>query len=179
VAVLDLDDVGKRLFGRRLNAIIGRELFDASRLSIDIENGSIAAVTRTARPQGVRLSLRRHHGIETMPVTIEGLTVQGEFDLGNGSDLLIGKAFAKRSGLLARSHGVEKGGGIGGAVDRRIVTLRAIRVAGMTFRNVRAAIDEQPNAVDANIGVKLLRRFHIVTDYSQRAVWLRPRRVNT
>ncbi|HEV2567553.1 retropepsin-like aspartic protease [Sphingomonas sp.] len=175
IAVIDLDDVGQRLFGRRLDAIVGRELFDASRLSIDIEGGQIAAIPRTSQPKGVRLPLKSHHGIETMPVTIEGKAVLAEFDLGNGSDLLIGKPFAERSGLLARSHGAEKGGGIGGAVDRRIVTLRTIRIAGVTFRNVRAAIDEQPNAGDANVGVKLLRRFRIVTDFAQKAVWLQPR----
>lgn len=176
VAVMDLDDVGKRLFGRRLDAIVGRELFDAARLSIDIEGGAIAVIPRSARPKGVRLALRPFHGNETIPVSIEGGSpVRAEFDLGNGSDMLIGKAYAKRMGLLDRHHVHEEGGGIGGAVKRRIVTLKTVRLAGMTFRNVRAAIDEQPNAADANVGVKLLRRFHIVTDFAQKAVWLQPR----
>jgi predicted aspartyl protease len=179
MAVIDLDDLGKRLFGRKLDAIVGRELFDATRLAIDIEGGSIAAIPRAARPAGVRLPLKTHHGIESVPVVIEGMAARADFDLGNGSDLLIGKAFAERSGIYGRSHGAEKGGGIGGEVQRRIVTIRSIRIAGVTFRNVRAAIDEQPNASDANVGVKLLRRFHITTDFSQKAVWLKPRRPNT
>lgn len=176
LAVIDLDDVGKRLFGRRVDAIVGRELFDAARLSIDIDGGEISAIGRTARPPGVRLSLKTNHGIESIPVLIEGVAGRADFDLGNGSDLLIGRAFAQRIGILSKSHGLEAGGGIGGAVQRRIVTVRSIRIAGMTFRNVRAAIDEQPNAGDANVGVKLLRRFRIVTDFAQRAVWLQPRR---
>lgn len=176
IAVIDLDDVGKRLFGRKLTAIVGRELFDAARLSIDIDGGSIAAIPRTARPQGARLPLRPHRGIETVPLTIEGQAAQAEFDLGNGSDLLIGRAFAERTGLLKRAHAVEKGGGIGGQVQRKIVTLRTVRLAGVTFHHVRAAIDEQENAADANVGVKLLRHFRIISDFAQRAVWLQPRR---
>jgi predicted aspartyl protease len=176
IAVIDLDDVGKRLFGRKLDAIVGREVFDAARLSIDIEGGAIAAIPRSPRPQGARLSLKPHHGIETVPVRIDGRKARAEFDLGNGSDLLIGKAFAERTGLLKRVRATEKGGGIGGEVKRKIVTLRSVRLAGVVFRNVRAAIDEQPNAADANIGVKLLRHFRIVTDFPQRAVWLLPRR---
>jgi predicted aspartyl protease len=176
IAVIDLDDVGKRLFGRKLDAIVGREVFDAARLSIDIEGGEIAAIPRSPRPQGARLSLKPHHGIETVPVRIDGRKAYAEFDLGNGSDLLIGKAFAERTGLLKRVRATEQGGGIGGEVKRKIVTLRSVRLAGVVFRNVRAAINDQPNAADANIGVKLLRHFRIVTDFPQRAVWLLPRR---
>ena len=96
--------------------------------------------------------------------------------MGNGSDLLIGQAFAAKTGLLKRVRRTEKGGGIGGEVERRVVVLRSVRLGGVRFRNVRAAIDDQPNAADANVGVKLLRRFQIVTDFPQRAVWLQPRR---
>ena len=179
IAVIDLDDVGERLFGRKIEAIVGRELFDAARLSIDIERHSISTAPRAMRPMGVRLPLRHHRGIETIPLTIEGgKPVQAEFDLGNGSDLLIGRAYAKRTGLLKRAHSTERGGGIGGAVHRQIVTLKSVRLAGVTFRNVRAAIDEQPNAADANVGVKLLRQFHIVTDFAEGSVWLKSRRSN-
>lgn len=177
VAVMDLDDVGARLFGHRLNAIVGRELFDAGRLAIDIEGRTIRPLPANARPKGVQLPLKTFHGNETIPVSIEGKApVRAEFDLGNGSHMLIGKAYAARLGLLDREHLHEEGGGIGGAVKRRVVTLRSVRIAGVTFRNVRAAIDEQPNAADANVGVKLLRRFRIVTDFPHKAVWLRPRR---
>lgn len=177
VAVIDLDDVGTRLFGHPLDAIVGRELFDAARLSIDIEGKSIRILPSGAKPKGVRLTLKTFHGNETVPVSVEGRRpVRAEFDLGNGSDMLIGKAYAARLGLLDRQHAHEEGGGIGGAVKRRIVTLKRVRIAGVTFRDVRAAIDEQPNAADANIGVKLLRRFRIVTDFPHKAVWLQPRR---
>ena len=177
VAVMDLDDVGQRLFGRKLDAIVGRELFDAGRLAIDIEGGSVRPLPRHAKPKGQRLPLQTYRGNETIPVSIEGRRpVRAEFDLGNGSDMLIGKSYARRLGLLDRSHAREEGGGIGGAVSRRIVTLRSVRLGGRTFHNVRAAIDEQPHAADANVGVKLLRQFRIVTDFPQKAVWLEPRR---
>lgn len=176
VGVLDLDDVGKRLFGRKLTAIVGRELFDASRLAIDVEAGSLAAIPRTARPQGARLSLKLHRGIETVPLRINGTPVRADFDLGNGTDMLVGRALADRLGLSKRIRTTERGGGIGGEVKRHIVILKSVRLAGVRFRNVRAAIDDQPGASDANVGVKLLRRFRIITDFPQRAVWLQPRR---
>jgi hypothetical protein len=36
VAIIDLSDVGRRLLGSRLDMIVGREVFDAARLQIDI-----------------------------------------------------------------------------------------------------------------------------------------------
>jgi predicted aspartyl protease len=176
-AVIDLDDVGQRLFGRKLDAIVGRDLFDAGRLAIDIEGGTIQALPAGAKPKGIKLPLQTFHGNETIPVSIEGgAPVRAEFDLGNGSDVLIGRTYAARLGLLDREHVHEDGGGIGGAVKRKVVMLKSVRIAGVTFHNVRAAIDEQPNAADANVGVKLLRQFRIVTDFPAKAVWLEPRR---
>lgn len=176
-AVMDLDDVGQRLFGRKLDAIVGRELFDAGRLAIDIEGGTIHPLPTGAKPKGMKLPLQPFHGNETIPISIEGAPpVRAEFDLGNGSDVLIGKAYAARLGLLDREDEHEVGGGIGGAVKRKVVTLKSVRIAGVIFRNVRAAIADQPNAADANVGVKLLRRFRIVTDFPAKTVWLEPRR---
>lgn len=180
VGVIDLDDIGARLFGYRLDAIVGRELFDAARLAIDIEGGTLAVLPRDRRPRGRRLALSGQHGIETIPLSIEGRApVCAEFDLGNGSDVIIGKAYAARLGLLAPGRVVarEPGGGIGGKVERPVVVLRALRVGGVTFRNVRATIDAQPHAADANIGVRILRRFRIVTDFAARAIWLQPQPV--
>jgi len=177
IGVTDLDDVGARLFGRPLDAIVGRELFDRARLGIDIAGGRLTVLPREKRPRGKRLTLSSWHGIETLPVSIEGgAPVQAEFDLGNGSDVTVSKAFAEKAGLLAPGRVVahEHGGGIGGKVHRPVVVLKTLKLAGVTFRDVRATVDAQPNAAAANIGVKLLRRFAIVTDFAQKSVWLQP-----
>jgi len=77
VAVADLSDVGRRLLHRHLDAILGREIFDAARLSIEIEGGHISVLARDHEPRGVRLELVTEHGVETIPVRIEsGETVR-------------------------------------------------------------------------------------------------------
>lgn len=57
---------------------------------------------------------------------------------------------------------------------RDIVVLNDLAVAGRHFRNVRAAVDDQSNADDLNIGTSILKHFLITTDFHDRAVWLRP-----
>jgi len=176
--VLDLDDLSKRLVGRPVALILGREIFDKARLRIDIERGTIAAVPRSRRPRGQRLPLATARGVETMPASIEGLPpAAAEFDLGNGSEVLVGRAYAERTGLLApdRVVGRADGGGIGGRISREVVMLRTLTLAGRTFENVRAAIDPTGTAPDLNVGTSILRHFIITADFAEHALWLEPR----
>ncbi|MBV8687270.1 MAG: aspartyl protease family protein [Alphaproteobacteria bacterium] len=175
VAVLDLDEVVGRLVHRPTEVILGRELFDAGRLRIDISGGRIAAVPPGRAPRGVRLPLVTRKGVETFPVVVEGHPpVWADFDLGNGSEVLVGRAYAERIGLAApgRIRGRKAGGGIGGAVERDLVVLETLRVAGRTFHDVPAAIDPLPNAADLNVGTAILKHFAITTDFPQHRLWL-------
>jgi len=106
----------------------------------------------------------------------KGVETQADVDLGNGSDVLIGKAFAEKHGPLALGRVVQRkeGGGIGGSVLRDIVVLSTLEVAGVKFENVRAAIDPQPTAGEVNIGTRILRAFVLTLDFRGHAVWFAP-----
>lgn len=178
VAVTDLADVGRRLLGRPLDVILGREIFDAARLRIDIEGRHIAVVSRDAEPKGIRLELTTENGVETLPVGLEDTGLQrAVFDLGNGSQVLIGSKLAARLHLLSDGRKVSsaRGGGLGGETARQLIELHSLEVAGRTFTDVPAAIDSQPSAADLNIGVSILRHFVITSDFAAHALWLQAR----
>lgn len=177
IAALDLSDISARLVGRPVDFILGREIFDRERLAIDIDGGSIMIADRAAAPDGVALSLTGERGIETFKARVNGVEADAEFDLGNGSEILIGKALAEKLGLRDELSALErrKGGGVGGEIERKIVRLNRLEFAGVTFNDVEAAVDETENAGELNIGVRLLRNFRIVTDFEQRTIWLQPR----
>lgn len=175
VAVLDLSDIGRRLLNGPLAFVMGRELFDAARLYIDIERAEIRTVPSAVKPAGVKLDLREERELETIPAAIEGhAPVGAAFDLGNGGDVLIGADYAKSLGLLTDGRAIveKKGGGIGGERLRQTLTLKSLDVAGRRFTNVPAAIDATSSATKLNIGVSLFRKFEIVTDFPAHAVWL-------
>ena len=177
VAILDLDEVSARLLGRRVEMLLGRELFDRARLRIDVEGGTIE-VAAAVPAGGVRLPLSSHRGTPAIPAAVEGQApVEAVFDLGNGSEVLVGRAYAERIGLTAPERIVERrsGGGLGGALDRDIVSLRNLSLAGREFRDVPAAIDPGETASDLNLGTSILRHFVITTDFANGAVWLEPR----
>lgn len=175
-AVLDLSDISARLIGKPLTVVLGRELFDAARLEIDIADGTISAVSPADAPAGVELPLKSMRGLETIPIRIEGHEADATFDLGNGSEMLIGAAFAAQAGLDApdRITGARTGGGVGGEVTRKLVRLREIEVGGARFADVEAGIDETETAEAANVGVRILKNFRITVDYADRRLWLQP-----
>jgi hypothetical protein len=181
IAIVDLSDVSKRLIGRPVRLILGRELFDAARLSININAGTIGVTDRGAIPPGVPLALAEHAGIESFPVEVEGIAnVAADFDLGNGSDILIGERFAREHGLLTPERIIarEKGGGLGGAIEREVILLKRLAVAGHEFHDVRAVVDPMGNAGDLNLGVKILREFVMVVDFGRHSIWLAPAKSN-
>ena len=171
--ILDLGEVSGRLIGRPVDMLLGRDLFDNARLRIDYAAGRIEEAE--GQPGGVRLALGEYRGVPTVPAAVEGhAPVATVLDTGNGSDVLIGRAYARRIGLLAPGRIVAhaQGGGLGGALTRDIVILRTFTIAGRTFRNVRAAIDPGETASDLNIGTSILRHFAITTDFAGHQVWL-------
>ena len=177
VAVLDLSDISTRLIGEPITTVLGREIFDSGRLEVDIARGVIRTVDDGRVPPGEALELREQHGVEAFYVTVDGAqSVLAEFDLGNGSEVLIGAQLAERLGLAEEHNIVERrtGGGIGGAREREIVIIPSLIVAGVTFENVEAAIDRTENASDINLGVSVLRRFLMTVDFPQRRIWLEP-----
>lgn len=177
-AVLDLSDISTRIVGEPVAAILGREIFDAARFYLDIETATFRTTDDTSLAGAMRLPLTDAKGIKQIPVRIEGQPeILADFDIGNGSRVLVSESFARRAGILApdRITGTESGGGIGGAVTRQRVTLKTLEIAGRTLHNIDAAIDPSPDAPDANIGVSVLRRFELLIDFPGAAVWLRPR----
>ena len=177
VALLDMTDLSKRVVQKDLQIILGREFFDAGRVRIDIEGRTIERVDTTKEPEGTRLPLVSARGIESVACTVEGVATRADIDLGNGNEVLIGRAFAEAHGLLAPDRVVERksGGGIGGSVDRDIVVLKSLEIAGTRIENVRAAIDPQSSAGEVNVGTSVLRQFDLVIDYPAHAVWVRKR----
>jgi len=177
VAITDLADVGQRLLGHPLHMILGRELFDAARLRIDIVARTLEVLPDDTEPRGQRLPLKTVNGIELLPVSVEGHEVLAALDTGNGSNVLVGSSFAKRHGLLTDGRRItrEEGGGLGGKTERRVVTSKSLEIAGLTLRDLPGSIDEGDSATDLNIGVSVLRHFVVTTDFRAHAVWLQPR----
>ncbi|MEZ6011171.1 MAG: aspartyl protease family protein [Hyphomonas sp.] len=96
--------------------------------------------------------------------------------MGNGSEILLSRDFAERTGLLAEGNvvGSKQGGGIGGPVEHTLVRIETLSLGGMELHDLVAAVGESSDAVDVNIGTSVWREFRLVIDFPQNKVWLEP-----
>jgi predicted aspartyl protease len=176
VAITDLSDVGKRLLGHPLEMILGREIFDAARLRIDVNKPEVEVLSDKTEPRGRRVETKTVNGIEVFPLRVEGEETLAALDTGNGSNVLVGARYAQRRGLLTDGRAVteDKGGGLGGETKRKVIALKSLELAGITLRDVAGSIDEGDSATDLNVGISVLKHFVITTDFRVHAVWFDP-----
>src|SRR5690606_27523897 len=111
-------------------------------------------------------------GIETIPVMLGDAPVQAVLDYGNGSRILIGKELADRLGL--EPIGKARGGGIGGEVERDVVKLPELALAGQSFPGLEAEIDETSSRPERNAGTAILSYFVVTVDFAGRQSWFEP-----
>lgn len=170
MVISELSDLSRRLAGRDVQMILGRDLFDAGRIRIDYRLGDVSMVGPDEQIAGTQLPLVEDHGVEAFPLTIAGHEVKVEFDTGNGNDPLISKALA--AALELKPVGTKKGGGLGGELERQLVELPPFDLAGRHYEKIVAAVDEQSNAADLNFGTSILKDFLIVADFPGKALYL-------
>lgn len=178
VAIMDLTDISERVVGYPLTVVLGRELFDAGIFEIDISQGHFARISPDDVPMAAPLPLSDANGIKQVEVVVAGVPVMADFDLGNGNEMLLSPAFAERAGLLAPDNilGTKSGGGIGGPVERTLVSVPALEIGGHSLTGLTAAVGPKADGADANIGVSILREFRIVADFAGNRIWLEPLR---
>jgi predicted aspartyl protease len=169
VVVMDMTDLSTRLIKRPTRAIVGREVFDAAPIRIDLAKGDVRAVEKPNTRAGIKLPLTTHGGIETVPVTLGASKAQAVLDFGNGTGVMISKELAAQMGL--KPFGKLKGGGIGGEIERDVVVLPDLTLAGRRFRNVEASVDATASRAELNIGTPVLKHFVVTADFKGRAAW--------
>lgn len=172
VVVMDMTDLNTRLIKRPTRAIVGREVFDAAPIRIDLAKGDVRAIGAGETPGGTKLPLTTQGGIETVPVNLGKTKAQAVLDFGNGTGVMIGKELASHMGF--KSVAKMKGGGIGGEIERDVVLLPELTLAGRTFNNVEASVDETSSRAELNVGTPILKNFVVTADFKGRAAWFEP-----
>lgn len=185
VALIDMGPIEK-LVGRPIPVILGKEVMNELVVDLDFEGRTIAfhePAGFRAPPGAVSVPATLSTGLRAVPVAIEGAPpVLMDFDIGNGSPLIVYSDYTTRTGLLKDGRKVSKtlSGAVGGVRTRDIATLKSITFGGVTFPDVPTTFPASDgSSVDSartlgNIGLPLLSRFHIYTDYPNDRLWLKP-----
>jgi Aspartyl protease/PDZ domain len=181
---MDLSRIGKDV-GIPLQAILGQEVFNELIVDIDFVHHRLCFrdPQHFVPPPGARrLTALRMNGNRVIEVSVEGKSpIPVVFDLGNGSPLDLFPSYWKAQRLLeGRPQSRALMGGAGGEQDITVATMRTVRLAGETFRDVpvnfavQASTTENSERVKGNVGLPLLSRFRVITDFEKNALFLIP-----
>lgn len=175
-----------RVAGQAIDLILGRDLFETLLVDIDFPARKIAFhdPARFGPPAGaVAVPMRRlPSGLRTVPIAIEGgAPVDATFDLGARPALMVSPDFAEARGLLdGRRQTTAPTTGVGGTTVAAVAAVRTLGFAGLDLPDVPLTVpprwlnDERNIAVPAVIGMGLLDRFRIVSDWTRDRLWLVP-----
>lgn len=185
VAVIDMSQVS-RLMGHPLPVVLGKEAFNPLVVDVDFPNRKVAfhdAVSFKPPPRAVRLPLvEAAGGQRAVHVSVEGRpAIPVLFDVGNSGALSLFPAYWQQAGLLTgRRSSKTLSGAVGGLRERDVATLKSLQLAGVTLRDVPTVFDDAGGSVSSsdrllgNLGLAVLARFRMVTDYSTDTLLLVP-----
>lgn len=174
--ILDLS--GLRPGGRAVEALVGRDLFEAARLDLDFPRGRLAL--GSAPPaDAVRLPLTREaEQLRAAPVSLDGRPeISATFDLGAGLPFQVSRDWALANGLLEGRRTSEWFlTGIEGVSTYTTLTLPGLSLGGIDLRDVPVGVvDGQPDGSSpALMGVPVWRRFRLFSDFAADSLWLTP-----
>jgi hypothetical protein len=185
VAMIDLKPVAA-MIGKPLPVILGKEVLSALTVDLDFAGKTIAFQDPAhfkPGPGAVAVPVTSVGGIHAIPAVVEGEgPVLMDFDLGNGSPLLVFPNHWKPRRMLdGRPSSKGLSGAVGGLKQRDVATVKTLTLAGVTFRDVPAIFGEDDGSAfgnsrtAGNIGMPILSRFKLTTDYSRDRLLLTPR----
>ncbi|HWE45164.1 MAG TPA: aspartyl protease family protein [Caulobacteraceae bacterium] len=184
IVAIDIAPVGARI-GHPLPFVLGGEVFNEFAVDIDFAHRRLAFrdPAHLQKPAGaVEVPLKAVQGIRAVPVSVEGgPETMFDFDLGNGSPLLVFPAYADPHGLLNdRRLSMAMSGAVGGVHPEDEATIKRLRFAGVDFHDVPTVFPGASNAglnsnlSLGNVGLPIIDRFHVIVDFPHDRAWLTP-----
>ncbi|MBC6982311.1 aspartyl protease family protein [Caulobacter sp. 17J80-11] len=184
VAIIDLSEVEKRI-GRPMPVILGKEAFNQLAVDIDFASHRIAfhdPAKLVPPPGAVAVPVKEVGGLRAVEVSVEGRPpVLLDFDIGNGSPLLLYSSFWEPQKLMdGRPASKALAGAIGGAREQGMVTVKSLSFGGVEFRDIPTVLSTPgAAAVDSdrtfgNLGLPVISRFRLITDYPKDTLYLVP-----
>jgi predicted aspartyl protease len=164
---------------RTTDLIIGRDLFDDVAVSIDFERSTIelAKNYRNSAPRSPGDALDvGPRGTPYIDIEVGDRTLSAAFDLGYNGSLILSPDFVAETGLLVgrRVSTIASAGAEGMSISR-LSTIPRIGIAGQTLHDVPLEIPATwARPRPGIVGLDILKRFRITTDYRRRRVWLDP-----
>ena len=180
-------DILTSVYGIKIDGIIGYSFLHRYLVVINYEKNTIEIFTngKYKYPRGGHILHPSFNTLPIQPVWMRDkrpIASQVYFDTGAGLCFLLSDNFANDSAVLSGKKKLYPtlAQGLGGKADMRLTTLKEVKIGPYKFRNVPTYVFNDPyNAtgypqVSGLIGNDILRRFHVVLNYAEREIFLKP-----
>lgn len=171
--------------GLHIDGMIGYQWLARFLTTIDYAGGKITFAmpgTQTPLRGPGTIAFYLDNSIPRIPITIEGVTTDGEVDTGSRAALTIGAPFAaahpKIAALTKTAPGVD-GFGVGGPSFARLGRVPTLQIGPFTLRSAIAAFGVQQKGAfadpfnPANLGGGIWKHFTVSFDYAHQVMMLR------
>lgn len=185
IAVLPLTGM-EPIMGHKLPMILGKEVFAETVAEIDFARQRIAFYRADAygRPRHTTVIPLQivEGGLRAMEIQVEhGRAILAQFDLGNGSPLLLYPSYWTTHDMKQGRPSTEfLDGGVGGMALETEISVEHLSVGGFSFEDVPTGLINADVAaadsvrVQANIGLPVFRRFRLAIDFPHERLFVAP-----
>lgn len=177
MAVLDYSALSRQL-GRPVQAVIGRELFDAFVVDFDFERKLMSVEPRgfAAPPPGaqaVPLWLEPRGAVTEIRIE-DAPPIRVLVDIGNDLPLILSPSGVTRKLLQGRRVSTALIGGAGSQAVAQTATLRKLSLGGFDLAGAPVSVAPRAIGFAGNLGLPVLSRFRLTLDFAGRRMRLSP-----
>ena len=177
--------------GVKLDGIIGYEVLNKYITKLDFEQKKISFYDQiksvdTTGYTGIPFEFNKDILIPRFPVSItlaNGETFTGRvmFDTGNAFTLIVSTPFSKYHNFNSKlgETSMQLGRGLNATTQDQLATINSMSFNGFNFgkMGIRLTINDQAEPKDGYLGIlgmEVIRRFHVILDYQQKKIYLKP-----
>lgn len=177
--------------GVKLDGIIGYEVLTKYVTKLDFEQKKISFYDQiksvdTTGYTGIPFEFNKNILIPRFPISVtlaNGETFTGRvmFDTGNAFTLIVSTPFSKYHNFNTKLGvtSMQLGRGLNATTQDQLATINSMSFNGFNFgkMGIRLTVNDQAEPKDGYLGIlgmEVIRRFHVILDYQQKKIYLKP-----
>jgi hypothetical protein len=166
---------------RPIVAILGRDIFDTLLVDIDFAQRKIAfrnPAIPTTLPGAQMFPLPKgQFGIRQLSISVNGgRSIAAMFDLGSDIPLILSPEYVRVRRLLeGKRTSTWPSVGTEGIIESTVSVIDNVQIGGTSLSGVPIEVPQKwAQAVSAVVGVPILSRFRLMTDFGRDLIWMLP-----
>lgn len=167
-------------FGTGVDGLLGFDLFAGAVVDMNLDSGQLTlhdpATYEPDASQGVVMTVDLTTGQPSVPMKLDGLSVNAILDSGNSANVAFSPDLQLKYGLRMLARDTIGVGGVGGGEMEACGRVNAISIGPIVYDNAPACESPSLSGRDILVGFDFLKNFNFIFNYPQAQLILIPRK---